>query len=567
MSETQSPPPDSLQAPPAESLSSSSSASSSCTTPAPLPQNQQSQNHQNHQSPSTPQPAEIEKRERLSPISPHPVHHVPEPRVLRNQMEFALSFADAHSSHTPIAHDSHAEAIVSPNSAATSLEALMLHHHHSLQQQQHQQQQQEKHEHQQQQSLSHDNTDNSNDKDQNNNFSNNFTTHNNSAPLSNNIFDPSNAAEMVASAPANGYLPDQMECTYTATTPALAPPYPSMDNASSTSSSPTSSYTLSGNGDVSAAGNGSVALSSPSTGVASSKHANIATTGAAPTTTATTTTSTPPKPTATLANNLPSNVDLQALLTKLSPATPTLPQQLHSAPQSPHHPQLNGTPTPSSAHPSVQPQSPAQKTRTPQSNPPPQPTNHPLPPVPVVSSSVPGHPAAGYPASLPPPPNFNQHKAPQPASVTEDEDDEDVRPFTVDEEEEFTRFLADERDYVTQGQWDRFPPGSRLFIGALPPTHPPSSPALPLLACHYRTARPSACLPTQSENVKNLQVATASFLQETSPPKKLPNVICSACFTSMAAWHRSPSSRRTGLSSSWISRRVHRPFATSKDHR
>jgi hypothetical protein len=25
---------------------------------------------------------------------------------------------------------------------------------------------------------------------------------------------------------------------------------------------------------------------------------------------------------------------------------------------------------------------------------------------------------------------------------------------------------------VTQGQWDRFPPGSRLFIGAHPPTHP-----------------------------------------------------------------------------------------------
>jgi hypothetical protein len=23
---------------------------------------------------------------------------------------------------------------------------------------------------------------------------------------------------------------------------------------------------------------------------------------------------------------------------------------------------------------------------------------------------------------------------------------------------------------VTQGQWDRFPPGSRLFIGAHPPT-------------------------------------------------------------------------------------------------
>jgi hypothetical protein len=30
---------------------------------------------------------------------------------------------------------------------------------------------------------------------------------------------------------------------------------------------------------------------------------------------------------------------------------------------------------------------------------------------------------------------------------------------------EYDQFLRDERNYVTEGAWDRFPPGSRLFVG------------------------------------------------------------------------------------------------------
>jgi hypothetical protein len=40
---------------------------------------------------------------------------------------------------------------------------------------------------------------------------------------------------------------------------------------------------------------------------------------------------------------------------------------------------------------------------------------------------------------------------------------------------EYDQFLRDERNYVTEGAWDRFPPGSRLFVGttntARHPTH------------------------------------------------------------------------------------------------
>jgi len=395
MSENQPTPPDSNQAPPTTVPSS----------PSDLQLQQESLATNG-----------IEKRQRLSPVSPRPVH-IADPPVLKNQMELAFNFTDAHS--PPLAHINGAASV-----NQTSLESLIQQH---QQQQQQQQQQHQQHQQQQQNQLP-------------------------PPPLS-------QQQQQQSEEPPKDAL----------TVPAA--PYPIMD--SSTSSSP--SFNHIGNGDV-PAGIGSIASSSAQnngvTAATPSKPANIATSGL-------------PKP-PTLANNLPSNVDLQALLTKLSPATPTVPQQLHSTPQSP--PQPNGAPVapPTSSAPpppTLQvpaPQSPVQKTRT-QSNPPlpppppppslPQPTNHPLPPVPVVSSSVPGHPAAGYPASLPPPPNFNQHKQ-QAASVTEDEDDEDVRPFTVDEEEEFSRFLSDERDYVTQGQWDRFPPGSRLFIGAHPPTHP-----------------------------------------------------------------------------------------------
>ncbi|KAK9458024.1 hypothetical protein V1511DRAFT_464947 [Dipodascopsis uninucleata] len=41
-------------------------------------------------------------------------------------------------------------------------------------------------------------------------------------------------------------------------------------------------------------------------------------------------------------------------------------------------------------------------------------------------------------------------------------------PMSAQEEEVFEQFLRDEADYVSRGDWDLFPTGSRLFIGNLP---------------------------------------------------------------------------------------------------
>ncbi|KAH1272579.1 hypothetical protein KXW98_003635 [Aspergillus fumigatus] len=45
--------------------------------------------------------------------------------------------------------------------------------------------------------------------------------------------------------------------------------------------------------------------------------------------------------------------------------------------------------------------------------------------------------------------------------------DEDV-PWGPDVQKKYDQFLHDERVYVTEGLWDRFPAGSRLFVGNLP---------------------------------------------------------------------------------------------------
>ena len=41
---------------------------------------------------------------------------------------------------------------------------------------------------------------------------------------------------------------------------------------------------------------------------------------------------------------------------------------------------------------------------------------------------------------------------------------EDIK-WPQEVQEQYDRFLHDERNYVTEGVWDRFPPGSRLFVG------------------------------------------------------------------------------------------------------
>ncbi|CRG85248.1 putative RNA-binding protein C3H8,09c [Talaromyces islandicus] len=45
---------------------------------------------------------------------------------------------------------------------------------------------------------------------------------------------------------------------------------------------------------------------------------------------------------------------------------------------------------------------------------------------------------------------------------------DDEAPWPPDIQRKYDEFLRDERVYVTEGLWDRFPPGSRLFVGNLP---------------------------------------------------------------------------------------------------
>ncbi|KAI9754085.1 MAG: hypothetical protein M4579_004868 [Chaenotheca gracillima] len=110
---------------------------------------------------------------------------------------------------------------------------------------------------------------------------------------------------------------------------------------------------------------------------------------------------------------------------------------------------------------------------------------------PVIAAGAPG--TASQPGSgLPPPPvaTFQQAQAStaqQPESpVTQSsrhpvrqerygsrsttglENEEDQAPWGPEIQKIYDQFLHDERTYVTEGQWDRFPPNSRLFIGNLP---------------------------------------------------------------------------------------------------
>ncbi|OJJ51428.1 hypothetical protein ASPZODRAFT_127500 [Penicilliopsis zonata CBS 506.65] len=45
---------------------------------------------------------------------------------------------------------------------------------------------------------------------------------------------------------------------------------------------------------------------------------------------------------------------------------------------------------------------------------------------------------------------------------------DDDAPWGPEVQKKYDEFLHDERIYVTEGLWDRFPPGSRLFVGNLP---------------------------------------------------------------------------------------------------
>jgi nuclear polyadenylated RNA-binding protein 3 len=156
-------------------------------------------------------------------------------------------------------------------------------------------------------------------------------------------------------------------------------------------------------------------------------------------------------------------IDLQALLSQLSPETlkvaspttlattnlPLLPPQPSSQSQS--------GPFPTVAIPQLPvPTVPATVTTSPNLPPNPLAGIHNLPPTPSAASNN------NPPPSLPKPPHVRQRSMSQSSSV---EDEGEGKPFTPEEEKAYDEFLSEEREYVSKGQWDRFPAGSRLFIG------------------------------------------------------------------------------------------------------
>ncbi|KAJ9285557.1 hypothetical protein DTO021C3_6811 [Paecilomyces variotii] len=67
-----------------------------------------------------------------------------------------------------------------------------------------------------------------------------------------------------------------------------------------------------------------------------------------------------------------------------------------------------------------------------------------------------------------PPSNQPSQKAVRVDRHTGKPQPEDEAPWGPEVQKKYDEFLHDERVYVTEGLWDRFPPGSRLFVGNLP---------------------------------------------------------------------------------------------------
>jgi hypothetical protein len=110
----------------------------------------------------------------------------------------------------------------------------------------------------------------------------------------------------------------------------------------------------------------------------------------------------------------------------------------------------------------------------------------------------------------------------QPPRSTSPGDDEDIR-WGPETNRLYEAFLDQERKFVTEGQWDQFPMGSRLFIGE-----------------HHRT-----CLNTSSDT-----------LQAISPPRRSRNVTSSTDSTDTVGLHRSRSSKHMDSFNSWTPSRA-----------
>ena len=92
-----------------------------------------------------------------------------------------------------------------------------------------------------------------------------------------------------------------------------------------------------------------------------------------------------------------------------------------------------------------------------------------LPPPPLATFQQPPPPGVSQPQQSPSAQTFRNRESSgrnAPRSVASADGDEDQEAWAPDVQKKYDDFLSDERVYVTEGLWDRFPSGSRLFIGA-----------------------------------------------------------------------------------------------------
>ncbi|KAF1838019.1 hypothetical protein BDW02DRAFT_68882 [Decorospora gaudefroyi] len=158
-------------------------------------------------------------------------------------------------------------------------------------------------------------------------------------------------------------------------------------------------------------------------------------------------------------------VDVQALLDSLTPAAHTAPSSQYATPQmsaQPMQTQANASSLPSATN--LPPRPPTQDKSA---------THSSFNPNDDIRSYHPQNqraPSAQQRANGNTQPMNAQHQLQSHATIgprSESPDDEDQR-WPPEVNRRYEEFLEQERKFVTEGQWDQFPMGSRLFIGNLP---------------------------------------------------------------------------------------------------
>lgn len=151
---------------------------------------------------------------------------------------------------------------------------------------------------------------------------------------------------------------------------------------------------------------------------------------------------------------VPSNVNIQALLDQLAPSLKTIATPVQDSTTSESQDPL---PAPSA---SLPPRPPPQESNLANAN---------AGVLEDIRSYHPGAQLANVPTTVHIAPSATTtHPLPSPAflnsPMTNGIDDDDA-PFTAEQDRQYDEFIREERINVAEGNWDKFPDGSRLFIG------------------------------------------------------------------------------------------------------